>query len=83
LSFAAIASRLGLQRSRDALDSFHRALQSSEESTRPRLIREELVRLDALEARIRSRDEADPVKMQGRLHALDQLRQRVSPTGAA
>lgn len=79
LSFAAIASRLGLRRSRDAYDSFHRAVQSSDESVKPRLIREELVRLDTLEARIRSRDTVEPEKMKNRLEALEKMRERLSP----
>lgn len=78
LSFAAIASRLGLQRSKDAFDSFHRALQSSDELTKPGLIREELGRLETLEARIRSRDSAEPEKMQHRLEALEKMRIRTT-----
>lgn len=78
LSFAAIASRLGLRRSNDALDAFHRALQSSDESVKPELIREELGRLETLEARIRTRDGAEPEKMQHRLEALEKMRLRTT-----
>jgi hypothetical protein len=78
LSFAAIASRLGFRRSREALDTFHRALQASDESAKPALVREELARLEVLEGRIRSRDAADPEKMSKRLQALEQLRARLS-----
>jgi Tfp pilus assembly protein PilN len=79
LSFAAIANRLGFRRSRDALDAFHRALRSSAEADRPRLIHEELARLEALEARIRSGETDDPEKMQNRLHALGRMRERLLP----
>jgi hypothetical protein len=79
LSFAAIASRLGLRRSRDAFDHFHRAVQSSDESVKPGLIGEELARLDSLEARIRSRDAVVPERMNHRLEALERMRARLSP----
>jgi hypothetical protein len=78
LSFAAIATRLGLRRSRDALEAFHRAVQKSAETERPELIRQELDRLEVLEARIRSRDAAEPEKMQTRLAALEKMRERLS-----
>ena len=79
LSFAAIASRLGFHRSRDAFDAFQRALHSSEDSAKPGLIREEQARLDTLEMRIRSRDAAKPEKMNHRLDALEQMRERLLP----
>lgn len=78
LSFAAIASRLGLRRSRDALDAFHRCLGSSAAEDKPRLVLEERGRLDTLEARIRSRDAAEPEKMNHRLDALERMRERLS-----
>ncbi|MGH9303807.1 MAG: hypothetical protein ACRDZ5_05255 [Acidimicrobiales bacterium] len=80
LSFAAIATRLHLRRSKDALEAFHRALNSRSEIERPELIRQEMGRLASLEARIRTRDESDPEKMNHRLRALEQMRQRLSPS---
>ena len=47
---------------------------------REELIREELGRLSALEARIRSRDAAKPEKMNHRLEALEHMRERLSST---
>lgn len=81
ISFAGIASRLGLARSSDALAAFRRALGASTEAERPELIRQELQRLDALEERIRSRDAADPAKMQHRLRALEEMRDEVARFG--
>ena len=78
LSFAAVASRLGLRRSRDAFEAFHRALDSSTDTERPELIRAELERLDQLEARIRSRDAAEPERMEHRLEALEGMRERIA-----
>jgi hypothetical protein len=54
-------------------------LQSSDAADRPRLIGEELSRLESLEARIRSRDAGEPEKMANRLEALEQMRGRLSP----
>jgi hypothetical protein len=83
LSFSAIAMRLGLRRSKDAFEAFHRALQSSAETDKPELIREELARLTTLEERIRTRDAAVPEKMAHRLEALETMRVRLSrsPSG--
>jgi hypothetical protein len=78
LSFAAIATRLGLRRSKDAYEGFHRAVQSSAETERPELIRQELDRLATLEVRIRSRDAAEPEKMRTRLAALEKMRERLT-----
>jgi len=73
-----VAGRLGLRRSRDAFDAFHRALNSSGDTDKPRLIREELARLEVLETRIRTRDAGAPEKMRHRLQALEQMRERLS-----
>ena len=81
LSFAAIASRLGLRRSKDAFEAFHRSLQARSAEERQQVIREELGRLDTLEARIRSRDAAAPQKMQQRLEALEGMRERIGRAG--
>jgi hypothetical protein len=74
-SFSAIAGRLGLKRSRDAYQAFHRALNDRPDTERPALVGQELGRLQALEARIRDRDAADVVKMNHRLEALEHMRQ--------
>ncbi len=73
-SFSAIAGRLGLKRSRDAYQAFHRALNERPESERPALVGQELQRLETLEARIRDRDSADADKMNHRLEALEHMR---------
>ncbi len=78
LSFAAIASRLGLKRSKDAFEAFHRALNSSADTDKPELIRQEMERLESLESRIRTRDSAAPEKMEHRLQALEQMRRRLN-----
>jgi hypothetical protein len=49
---------------------------------KPRLIGEELTRLDTLEARIRSRDALEPEKMKNRLEGVERMRERLaSPAG--
>jgi hypothetical protein len=83
LSFAAIASRLGLRRSKDAFEAFHRALSSSGDAEKPELVRQELARLETLEERIRSRDAAEHDKMQHRLEALEGMRERVARSRGA
>jgi hypothetical protein len=82
LSFAAIATRLGLKRSKDAFEAFHRALNSSAEADKPELIKQEMERLSALEDRIRSRDSTAPAKMEHRLQALEQMRLRLNRSRA-
>jgi hypothetical protein len=83
LSFAAIAGRLGLNRSKDAFEAFHRALGAGDEAERREVIRQELDRLTSLEARIRSRDAAEPEKLEHRLRALEQMRLRLQkPPGS-
>ncbi|MDA8032942.1 MAG: hypothetical protein M0T71_02050 [Actinomycetota bacterium] len=74
LSFAAIAGRLGLRRSKDAYASFHRALASRSGAERAQLVEQELGRLQQLEARIRERDVANPDRMTRRLAALATMR---------
>ena len=73
-SFAAIASKLRLKRSKDAYASFHRGLDARPPEERSALARDELVRLDALEVRIRDRDAANPERMEHRLAALETMR---------
>lgn len=75
LSFGAVASSLGLKRATDAHGVFVRALRALPEEEKASAITREAGRLDQLESRIRSRDSADPVKMDRRLEALDVLRQ--------
>jgi hypothetical protein len=78
LSFAAVASSLGLKRATDAHAAFVRAVRALPESERPAMIQREAGRLDRLEARIRSRDEAQPAKMARRLEALEVLRRSLA-----
>jgi hypothetical protein len=74
-SFSAIARQLGMKRSSDAYQAFHRALSARPELERPLLAREELERLVTLEARIRSRDALVPDKLHQRLEGLEQMRE--------
>jgi len=69
-----VASSLGFKRSVDAQAAFLRALRQREGEERRRLVQRESARLDELEARIRTRDAADPEKMERRLQALAKLR---------
>lgn len=77
LSFSAIAGRLGLRRSKDAFEAFHRALDATTGGERGEVIRQELGRLESLEARIRSRDAAKPEKLDHRMRALEEMRLRL------
>ena len=74
-SFSAIAASLGLKRAKDAYQAFHRAIGGRPDEERQGLVAEELERLSALEARIRSRDAAVPDKMNHRLAALEKMRE--------
>lgn len=74
-SFAAIARTLGLKRAADARQAFLRELRSRPDEERPGLVERELERLDQLEARIRSRDADEPVKLETRLGALAAMRE--------
>jgi hypothetical protein len=73
-SFAAIARTVGLKRASDAREAFLRELRSRPDEERQALIERELVRLDELEARIRSRDAEEPEKLETRLGALAAMR---------
>lgn len=73
-SFSAIARQVGMRRSKDVYRSFHRGIDARSERDRDRLARDELTRLAALEARIRSRDASEPEKMSRRLEGLAQMR---------
>lgn len=77
-SYAAVATSLGLKRSRDAHASFLRALRKRDGQERSRLIQRESARLDDLEIRIRIRDVSSPEKMQRRLGALGKLREEIA-----
>ena len=79
-SFSAIARGLELSRTKDAVASFHRALRSTSDDERGPAVQRERDRLDSLEARIRSRDAADPEKRDRRLAALEILRTQLSGT---
>lgn len=73
-SFASIAGTLGLKRAAGAREAFLRELAARPEEEREGLVEREMERLDKLEARIRSRDAAEPDKLQTRLGALAAMR---------
>jgi len=79
-SFSAIARSLELSRTKDAVAAFHRALRSRSDDERGPAVQRERDRLDGLETRIRTRDEADPEKRDRRLAALELLRNQLSGT---
>ncbi|HZT65471.1 MAG TPA: hypothetical protein VFA11_06760 [Acidimicrobiales bacterium] len=70
-----MARNLGLKRAGDARAAFLRALRSQGEDERKQIVVREHQRLDQLEIRIRSRDAAEPEKMNRRLEALAKLRE--------
>ena len=74
-SYAAIAQSLQLKRANDALAAVRRARKRRPEDEQAVLVANERGRLDQLEARIRSRDRADPARLERRLAALEALRQ--------
>jgi hypothetical protein len=57
--------------------AFVRAMRNLPEGERKALAKRESDRLDQLEARIRSRDAAEPAKMERHLVALEALRQSI------
>ncbi|HEX5268451.1 MAG TPA: hypothetical protein VFW24_16910 [Acidimicrobiales bacterium] len=75
LSYAAVARNLGLKRATDARAAFVRALRSCEEAERQEIVVREHKRLDQLAERIRTRDAAQPEKIERRLTALAKLRE--------
>lgn len=74
-SFSAIARQLELHRAVDAHRSFVRALGALNGSDRQQLVDSEEERLDQLEKRIRTRDAADPEKLERRLAGVGKLRE--------
>lgn len=70
-----------MRRSKDAFEAFHRALDATPGGERQEVIRQELGRLASLEARIRSRDAAAPEKLDHRIRALEEMRQRLERAG--
>jgi len=68
---------VGFKRAVDAQAAFLRALRQREGEERSRLTQRESDRLDQLETRIRTRDAADPEKMERRLLALAKLREKL------
>lgn len=70
-----MARNLGLKRATDARAAFLRALRSCGEDDRRAIVVREHQRLDELEARIRTRDAAQPEKLERRLAALANLRE--------
>lgn len=73
-TFAAIAKSCGFKRANEAHGAFLRALRKREGDDRADLVRREAVRLDELEARIRTRDADDVERMERRLTALAKMR---------
>jgi hypothetical protein len=76
-SYSAIARTLGMDRATEAHRSFIRALGTHEGDDHSRLVKNEEVRLDALEKRIRERDAADVPKLERRLLGVDKLREAI------
>jgi hypothetical protein len=76
-TYSAVARTLGLKRSVDAQAAFLRAVRKREGDERSHLVERETARLVQLEARIRTRDAADPEKMERRLLALGKLREQL------
>lgn len=76
-TYAAVARSLGLKRSVDAQAAFLRAVRRREGEERSELVERENARLVQLEARIRTRDAAEPEKMERRLLALGKLREQL------
>ena len=74
-SYAAVAKALGIKRAAEAHAAFLRVLRASPEDERLAMTERESQRLDRLEKRVRSRDAAEPAKLQRHLAALEQLRQ--------
>ncbi len=73
-SYSAVAAALGIKRAVNAQEAFVRAMRSLSDPDSKALRARELGRLDQLEARIRSRDANEPVKMARHLDALAALR---------
>lgn len=76
-SYSAIARTLGLDRATEAHRSYVRALGSREGDELQRLVKNEDVRLDQLEERIRERDAADVPKLERRLLGVQKLREAI------
>ena len=76
-TYAAVARSLGLKRAVDAQAAFLRAVRRREGDERSGLVERENARLVVLEDRIRTRDAADPEKMERRLGALAKLREQL------
>jgi hypothetical protein len=74
LSYSAIAGKLSLRRAVDAHKAFIRAVGSRTGEEQRHLVANEQARLDRTETRIRTRDAADPEKIERRVQALDKLR---------
>ena len=73
-SYSAVARALGIKRAIDAQAAFIRAMRRRPDEERRALYNRESERLGQLEARIRSRDAAEPVKLERHLVALGALR---------
>jgi hypothetical protein len=73
-SYSAIARRLALRRAVDAHQAFIRAVNARTGDEQKHLVAKEQARLDVLESRIRTRDAADPEKIERRVQAVAKLR---------
>jgi|ERR1700722_1188019 hypothetical protein len=73
-SYSAVARSLGIKRATDAQHAFLRVMRRLPDAERKALYQRESDRLDQLEARIRSRDAAEPEKLERHLVALGALR---------
>jgi transposase-like protein len=74
-SYSAVARTLGIKRAVGARAAFIRGMRKLPEEQRKALYKRETERLDQLEVRIRSRDAAEPAKLERHLVALDALRE--------
>lgn len=73
-SFAAIARTLGLKRATDAHRALLRVVKDQPAGEREAVVSRELLRLDALEARIRTRDAEEPEKLASRMEGVEKMR---------
>ena len=73
-----MARTLGIKRAVDAQAACNRGMRKLPEEQRKALYQHETERLDQLEARIRSRDAAEPEKLERHLVALGALRDAAS-----
>jgi hypothetical protein len=73
-TFARIARELGLEGTLDANAAFIRALRRRPAGEQESLRTHEIARLDALEERVRARDDLDEAEVAKRIRSLDRLK---------